>query len=69
MIELAPAIFVVTYYLKQIQELFTSTAVGQVVACMPVMQRAQVQFPVGTSFLGEVFLGFFLTCKTKVRKL
>ena len=25
--------------------------------------------PVGTSFLGEVFSGFFLTCKTNVRKL
>ena len=25
--------------------------------------------PVRTSFLGEVFLGFFLTCKTNVRKL
>ena len=25
--------------------------------------------PVGTSFLGEVFSGFFLTCKINVRKL
>ena len=25
--------------------------------------------PVGTSFLGEVFSGFFLTCKTNVGKL
>ena len=31
--------------------------------------RARVPFPVGTSFLGEVFSGFFLTCKTNVRKL
>ena len=41
-----------------------STAMGQVVACAPVTQRARVRFPVGTSFLGEVFSGFFLTCKT-----
>ena len=47
----------------------SSTAVGQAVGCAPVMQRAWVQSPVGTSFLGEVFLGFFLTCKTNVRKL
>ena len=45
------------------------TAVEQVVACAPVAQRARVRFPVGTSFLGEVFSGFFLTCKTNVRKL
>ena len=41
-----------------------STAVGQVVACAPVTQRARVRSPDGTSFLGEVFSGFFLTCKT-----
>ena len=35
-----------------------STAVGLVVACAPVMQRARVRSPVGTSFLGEVFSGF-----------
>ena len=46
-----------------------STAVRQVVPCTPVMQRARVRSPVGTSFLGVVFLGFFLTCKTNVRKL
>ena len=46
-----------------------STAVGQVVACATVMQRARVRSPVRTSFLGEVFSGFFLTCKTNVRKL
>ena len=46
-----------------------STAVEQVVACALVMQQAQVRSPVGTSFLGEVFSGFFLTCKTNVRKL
>ena len=28
------------------------TAVGQVVACAPVMQRARVRSPVGSSFLG-----------------
>ena len=49
--------------------LYGSTAVDQVEACASVMQRAQVRFPVGTSFLGEVFSGFFLTCKTYVRKL
>ena len=41
-----------------------STAVGQEVSCMPVMQQARVESPVGTSFLGKVFSGFFLTCKT-----
>ena len=46
-----------------------STAVGQVVACASVTQWARVRSPVRTSFLGEVFLGFFLTCKTNVRKL
>ena len=34
------------------------TTVGQVVACVPVKQWAQVRSPVGTSFLGEVFSGF-----------
>ena len=42
---------------------------GQVVACSPVTQRARVRSPVGTSFLGEVFSGFFLTYKTNFRKL
>ena len=46
-----------------------STAVEQVVACALVTQRARVRSPVGTSFLGEVFLGFFLIYKTNVRKL
>ena len=41
----------------------TSTAVGQTVACAPVTQRARVLSPVETSFLGEVFSEFFLTCK------
>ena len=31
------------------------TAVGQVVACVPVTQRTRVRSPVGTSFLGGVF--------------
>ena len=35
-----------------------STAVGQTVACAPVTQGVRVRSPVGTSFLGEVFLGF-----------
>ena len=34
------------------------TAVGQAVACVPVMQQARVRSPIGTSFLGEVFWGF-----------
>ena len=41
----------------------------QVVAYALVMQRARVRSPVGIGFLGEVFLGFFLICKTNVRKL
>ena len=41
----------------------------QVVACALVTQRARVRSPVGTSFLGEVFSGFFLTGKTNVGKL
>ena len=43
--------------------------VEQVVACALVTQRARVRSPVGTGFLGEVFSGFFLTCKTNVGKL
>ena len=46
-----------------------STAVGQVVACTPVMQQARIRSLVVTSFLGEVFSGFFLACKTNVGKL
>ena len=34
-----------------------TTAVEQAVICAPVTQRARVPFPVGTSFLGEVFRG------------
>ena len=41
---------------------------GQSVTCAPITQRARFQSPVGTSFLGEVFSGFFLTCKANVRK-
>ena len=44
------------------------TAVGQAAACAPVMQRVWVRSPVGTGFLGEVFSGFFLTCKTNCRQ-
>ena len=47
----------------------SSTAVEQVVACALVTQRARVRSPVRTGFLGEVFSGFFLTCKTNIRKL
>ena len=46
-----------------------SAAVEHAVACAPVTQRARVRSPVGTNFLGEVFSGSFLTCKTNVRKL
>ena len=52
-----------------IENVKKSTAVGQAVACAPVTQRARVRSPVGTGFLGEVFLGFFLACKINVRKL
>ena len=34
----------------------------------PVTHRARVRSPVGTSFLGELFSEFFLTCQTNVRK-
>ena len=44
--------------------LFQSTVVEQVIACALVTQRAWIRSPVGTGFLGEVFSGFFLTCKT-----
>ena len=46
-----------------------STAVGQAVACAPVTQRARVRSLVGTSFVDEVFSGFFLTYKTNVREV
>ena len=41
---------------------------GQAVVCTPVTQRTRVQSPVGTCFLGEIFSGFFLTCKANARK-
>ena len=41
----------------------------QAVACALVTQGARFRSPVGTSFLGEVFSGFFLTFKMNVRKL
>ena len=47
----------------------TSTAEAQAVACATVTQRAPVRSPVGTGFLAEFFSGFFLTCKTNVKKL
>ena len=31
------------------------------------LQQARVRSPVGTSFLGEVFSGFFLTCETNAK--
>ena len=36
-----------------------STAVVQAVACAPVTRRVRVRSPIGTSFLGEVFRGFY----------
>ena len=45
-----------------------SIAVDQAVACALVTQRTLVRSPVRTSFLGEVFSGFFHTCKTNVGK-
>ena len=48
---------------------YASTAVGEAAACAPVTQRDRVRSPVGTSFLGEGFSGFFLACQTNVRKL
>ena len=47
----------------------TPTAVEQVVACALITQQARVRSPVGTSYLGEVFSGFFLTRKPNVGKL
>ena len=44
-------------------------AMEHVAACAPVTQRVRVRLRVGESFLGEVFSGFFLTCKTNGRKL
>ena len=56
--------------LRVAEKLYVSfTAVGQAVACAPVTQRARVRSPVGTSFLGGVFSGFFLNYKTNVGKL
>ena len=37
----------------------SSMAVEQAVACTPVTQWARVRYPVGRSFLGEVFSVFF----------
>ena len=51
-------ILVQLLYIMIILSYLGSTALGQVVACMPVVQRAQVQSPVGTSFLGEFFWVF-----------
>ena len=62
-------LFSIFPYLTTVCLSLRSTAVEQVVACALVMQRAWVRSPFGTSFLGEVFLGFFHTCKMNVRKL
>ena len=45
-----------------------STAVEKTVACARVMSRTRVRSPVGASFLGEVYSGFFFTCKTKCQE-
>ena len=63
------AVKYILFYAKLIIKkinMWGSTAVELMVACA---QRARVRSPVETSFLGEVFTGFFLTCKTNVRKL
>ena len=39
--------------------IFLSTAVGQAAACTCVRQQVRVRSPVGTSFLGEIFIGVF----------
>ena len=41
---------------------------GQAVACASVTQLTRVRSLVGTS-LGQIFSGFFLTCKRNLRKL
>ena len=64
------SVFQIYYRLRNIKIIkFRSTAVEQVVAGALVTQRARVRSPVGTSFLGDVFSGFFLTYKTNVGKL
>ena len=45
-----------------------STAVEQSVVCEPVTQRARVLSQVGTSFLGEVFSGFFSCLEDKCQE-
>ena len=41
-----------------------TTAVEQAVTGASITEWPRVRSPVGTSFVGEVFWGFFLTCKT-----
>ena len=65
----ANLIFVLAYLFLCILTYVLSTAVRQAGACALVTQRALLRSPVGTSFLGDVFSGCFLTCKTNVRKL
>ena len=45
-------------FASAISQALQSTTVGQMVACVPVMQWARVWSPVRISFLGEVFRGF-----------
>ena len=40
----------------------------QAVACAPVMQRTRVRYPVGVSFLDEVFFGVFPHLHDKCRE-
>ena len=56
-----------TFYV--IKNNFSTTAVEQAIACAPVTQLDRVRSAIGTSFLRELFSGFFLTCETNVRKL
>ena len=51
------------------EEYNASIVVEQAVAWALVTRRARGRSQVGTSFLDEAFLGFFVTCKTNVRKL
>ena len=63
-------IFILRFFLLSGKSGETFTVVEQAAARASVTQRAWVRSPIETSFLGEVFFsGFFLTCRTNVRKL
>ena len=54
---------------KNIINIQKTTALEQVIACSLLHAASPGSIPGRDSFLGEVFPGFFLTCKTNVRKL